>query len=193
MLVKWSEAYSLSREMLVDIYTVCLYFIWHLHCISFIALAYGVMSRTYGSNRTGTTSFIGHNDAASYLVGYEGRRHGFALHGIAFALWIWDVSCMSWSMALGDIGKKRSLSKDWWRLISSVLFDLIYLIVPLCSLTSLLKHFTYWDLASHTLFYIPRYSSGFCVKGWGISGSHHSFTLLSSLTCVVIWIVLEFG
>ena len=119
MLVKWSEAYSLSREMLVDIYTVCLYFIWHLHCISFIALAYGVMSRTYGSDRTGTTLFIGHNDAASYLVGYEGRRHGIALHGIAFALWIWDVSGMSWSMALGDIGKKWSLTKDWWRLISS--------------------------------------------------------------------------
>ena len=95
------------------------FFIWHLHCISFIALAYGVMSRTYGSDRTGTTSFIGHNDAASYLVGYEGRRHGIALHGIAFALWIWDVSCMSWSMVLGDIGKKWSLTKDWWRLISS--------------------------------------------------------------------------
>ena len=38
-----------------------------------IALAYGVMSWTYGSDRTGTTSFIGHNVAASYLVGYEGR------------------------------------------------------------------------------------------------------------------------
>ena len=48
------------------------FFIWQLHCISFIALAYGVMLRTYGSDRTGTASFIGHNDAASYL-GYEGR------------------------------------------------------------------------------------------------------------------------
>ena len=49
--------------------------IWHLSCGSAsycIALAYGVMSWTYGSNCTGTTSFIGHNDAASYL-GYEGR------------------------------------------------------------------------------------------------------------------------
>jgi len=45
-----------------------------LHHVAFcIALAYGVMSRTYGSDRTGTTSFIGHNDADSYLVGYEGR------------------------------------------------------------------------------------------------------------------------
>ena len=102
MLVKWSEAYSLSREMLVDIYTVCLYFIWHLHCISFIALAYGVMSRTYGSDRTGTTSFIGHNDAASYLVEYEGRRHGIALHCIY--IMIWDMRCVFWSMALGVIG-----------------------------------------------------------------------------------------
>ena len=41
-----------------------------LHCT---ALAYGVMSWTYGSDRTGTASFIGHNDVASYLVGYEGR------------------------------------------------------------------------------------------------------------------------
>ena len=41
-----------------------------LHCT---ALAYGVMSWTYGSDRTGTALFIGHNDAASYLVGYEGR------------------------------------------------------------------------------------------------------------------------
>jgi len=47
------------------------YVLWHyitLHC-----MAFGVMSRTYGCDRTGTTSFIGHNDAASYLVGYEGR------------------------------------------------------------------------------------------------------------------------
>ena len=47
--------------------------LWHciiLHCI---ALAYRVMSRTYGSDRTGTTSFIGHNDAASYLDWYESK------------------------------------------------------------------------------------------------------------------------
>ena len=56
------------------------FFIWHLLCISLIALAYGVMSRTYGSHRTGTSSFIGYNDAALYLVGYECRRHGIALH-----------------------------------------------------------------------------------------------------------------
>ena len=29
---------------------------------------YGVMSRTYGSDRTGTTLFIGYKDASSYLV-----------------------------------------------------------------------------------------------------------------------------
>jgi len=43
------------------------------HCIALHGMAFGVMSRTYGCDRTGTTSFIGHNDAASYLVGYEGR------------------------------------------------------------------------------------------------------------------------
>jgi len=80
MLVEWSEAYYLPGEMLMDIYMVYLFFIWHLQCISLIALAYGVMSRTYSSDRTGTASFIGHNDAASYLVGYEGRRHITALH-----------------------------------------------------------------------------------------------------------------
>jgi len=52
------------------------YVLWHcitLHCIAWHGMAFGVMSRTYGCDRTGTTSFIGHNDAASYLVGYEGR------------------------------------------------------------------------------------------------------------------------
>jgi len=57
-----------------------LYIIWYgiylvvLHHVAFwFALEFGVMSRTYGSDRTGTALFIGHNDAASYLVGYEGR------------------------------------------------------------------------------------------------------------------------
>ena len=44
-----------------------------LHCIALPYMAFGVMSRTYGCDRTGTTSIIGHNDAASYLVGYEDR------------------------------------------------------------------------------------------------------------------------
>ena len=44
-----------------------------LHCIAWHGMAFGVMPRTYGCDRTGTSSFIGHNDAASYLVGYEGR------------------------------------------------------------------------------------------------------------------------
>jgi len=43
------------------------------HCIALHYMAFGVMSRTYGCDRTGIASFIGHNDAASYLVGYEGR------------------------------------------------------------------------------------------------------------------------
>ena len=44
-----------------------------LHCIALHFVAFGVMSRTYGCDRTGRISFIGYNDAASYLVGYEGR------------------------------------------------------------------------------------------------------------------------
>ena len=42
-----------------------------LHCTTL----HGIwsMSRTYSCDRTGTTLFIGHNDAALYLVGYEGR------------------------------------------------------------------------------------------------------------------------
>ena len=50
--------------------------IWHLSCgilSCCIALTYGVMSRTYGSDLTGTASFIEHNDVGSYLDGYEGR------------------------------------------------------------------------------------------------------------------------
>jgi len=43
------------------------------HCIALHCMASGVLSRTYDCDRTGTTSFIGHNDAASYFVGYEGR------------------------------------------------------------------------------------------------------------------------
>ena len=44
-----------------------------MHCIALHFVAFGVMSRIYGCDRTGRTSFIGYNDAASYLVGYEGR------------------------------------------------------------------------------------------------------------------------
>ena len=57
-------------------YGVYVIWMWHLsHGIASccIALASGVMSWTYDSDRTGTTLFIGHNDAASYLTGYEGR------------------------------------------------------------------------------------------------------------------------
>ena len=47
------------------------FILWH--CITLHCMAFGVMSRTYGCDRTGTASFIGYNDAASYLVGCEGR------------------------------------------------------------------------------------------------------------------------
>ena len=43
-----------------------------LHCIALHYMAFGVISRIYGCDRIGTTSFVGHNDAASYLVEYEG-------------------------------------------------------------------------------------------------------------------------
>ena len=73
-----------------------------LHHIALHGMTFGVMSRTYGCDRTGTVSFIGHNDATSYLVEYEGRRHGIALHCIY--IMIWDMRCVFWSTALGVIG-----------------------------------------------------------------------------------------
>ena len=54
-----------------------------LHCT---ALAYGVMSWTYGSDRTGTASFIGHNDAASYLDWYESKFICIHMHA-ASLIW----------------------------------------------------------------------------------------------------------
>ena len=56
-----------------------------LHCIALHYMAFGVMSRTYSCDRTGTSSFIGHNDAASYLVGYEGRS-SYAF--ICISIWL---------------------------------------------------------------------------------------------------------
>ena len=50
----------------------------HMH-----SLTYGVMSLLASCDRTGIASFIVRNDAASYFVGYEGRRHGIC---IAYAL-----------------------------------------------------------------------------------------------------------
>ena len=69
-----------------------------LHHIALHCMASGVLSRTYGCDRTGTTSFIGHNDAASYLVGYEGRssyasiciyHHCLALQCNFIPWWVW--------------------------------------------------------------------------------------------------------
>jgi len=49
------------------------------------------------------------------------------LHCIAFTLWFWDMRCVPWSMALGVIGRKWSLSKDWWWLI--LLFMWLYYLI----------------------------------------------------------------
>jgi len=68
-------------------------------------MAFGVMSRTYGCDRIGTASFIGHNDAASYLVGCEGRssfasmciKHnwfGIMLQLHALMVWIQEFQCI---------------------------------------------------------------------------------------------------
>ena len=56
-----------------------------------------------------------------------------ALHCIAFALWFGDVRCMSWSMALGNIGKEWSLTMVWWRLISSFMWLYYWFRYILCS------------------------------------------------------------
>lgn len=57
--------------MVFEYYLDMIFILWH--CIMLHCIAFGVMSQTYCCDCTGTTSFIGHNDAASYLHGYEGR------------------------------------------------------------------------------------------------------------------------
>ena len=59
-----------------------------LHFIASQCMVYGVMLPLDSRDRTGTASFIGHNDAASYFVEYEGRRHGIC---IAFAFRVLSV------------------------------------------------------------------------------------------------------
>ena len=66
----------------MKLYVVYLFF-YNIALHPIPALAYEVMSPLASHDRTGTTSFIGHNDAASYFVGYEGRKHGIC---IAYAL-----------------------------------------------------------------------------------------------------------
>ena len=86
-----------------------LLFPWLLHCI-------GIWSYVAASirDRTCTTSFIGHNDATSYIVGYEGRRHG--IH-IAYALWFWIMVYMFWIQDFGEILRSNAspkLAGDWY-------------------------------------------------------------------------------
>ena len=74
----------------------CLVFLWNgtylvaLHHIALHGMTFGVMSRTYGCDCTGTTSFI---DAASYLVGYEGRSScAFICISVWFKGWMrWNI------------------------------------------------------------------------------------------------------
>ena len=78
-----------------------LLFPWLLHCI-------GIWSYVAASirDRTCTTSFIGHNDATSYIVWYEGRRHGIR---IAYALWFWIMVYMFWIQNFGEILRSNLL------------------------------------------------------------------------------------
>ena len=68
LLPSWSTGYLNLEYMISDFGDPVA-----LHCIALHYMAFGVMSRTYACDRTGTALFIGHNDATSYLVGYEGR------------------------------------------------------------------------------------------------------------------------
>ena len=69
----WLRPYRYSIVYWAQRYNFIPCWVWdmashHIHCIgiwSYVAAS--------SSDRTSTTSFIGHNDAASYLVGYEGR------------------------------------------------------------------------------------------------------------------------
>jgi len=78
------------------------FFIWHLYCIQLHLIhCIGIWSYVANlySDHAGTISFIGHNDVASYLVGYEGKRHGIALHlycdfgmcGVCLGVWLWEI------------------------------------------------------------------------------------------------------
>ena len=106
LVVECNDACSLLRELLMEIYVVYHFSLWHMHCIQFIALTYGVMSWIYGSDHTGATSFIGRNDAASYLVRYEGSRHDIC---IAYALWFWIKAYL-----FGNDIEKQCFLKAWW-------------------------------------------------------------------------------
>ena len=82
----WSTWHLDMKYMVLRYYLDMASILWHciiLHCI---ALAYRVMSRTYGSDRTSTTSFIGHNDAASYLDWYESKFICIHMHA-ASLIW----------------------------------------------------------------------------------------------------------
>ena len=79
LLSTWRDAYGVMWLF------IFLSVAFALHLIH--ALAYGVMSPLASCDHTGTTSFIRHNDVASYLVGYEGRRHGICIAYALFGLW----------------------------------------------------------------------------------------------------------
>lgn len=63
--------------MVLHVIIIILLIGFALHRMHF--LAYGVMSPLDSSDSISTTSFIVYNDAASYLVEYEGRRHDICI------------------------------------------------------------------------------------------------------------------
>ena len=76
-LLHYHGLFSLSIMEYI-IFKFRVYDIWLLKimlpCIALHYMTFGVMSRTYDCDRTSTTTFIGHNNAAAYLVGYEGMN-----------------------------------------------------------------------------------------------------------------------
>jgi len=69
-------------------------------------MAFGVMSQSYGCDRTGIASFI---DAASYLVGYEGRRHGITSYSLHWHMEYVAASSSDRTGTASFIGHKMQL------------------------------------------------------------------------------------
>ena len=67
------------------VYILSMQSVLALHFIASQCMACGVMSPLDSRDRTDTSSFIGHNDAASYFVEYKSKRHDIC---IAFAFMV---------------------------------------------------------------------------------------------------------
>ena len=149
---------------------------WHLqYGIGIIShsMAYGVMSlllaATYRYNIIYRCEFI---------PCWVWRQETWHLHCICIMILNYGIFVLD--SVFGGDSEKRCFSMAWWWSVfilhMKYLFHLLYLMDYhwftfnwkiksmlnwTCSLNSLLKQFTCWDIWSHTHFYLSRYLSGF--------------------------------